>query len=92
LLELNDVGDIQKSSDHDFGADETERLEPFFRTSMIRLGALGNLDMFSGISDPSMGWNATDCSFTSSRTSLIVNAAWRRSGSEKKIGISGTNL
>jgi hypothetical protein len=74
-LGVNSVGDRQKSSDHDFEVDETEASDPFLRTSMIRRGARGNLEISSGIRDVLTGWNATDGSFTSSRTSLIVKAA-----------------
>lgn len=74
-LGVNSFGDRQKSSDHDFGAVDSEACEPLLRTSMIRRGARGNLDISSGIRAVSTGWNATVGSFTSSRTSLIVYAA-----------------
>ena len=72
---LNFVGDRQKSSDHDFGLVEMAAVGLLLRTSMIRLGARGNLEILSGIRDSSTGWNATDGNLISSRTSLTLNAA-----------------
>jgi len=69
---LNSVGERQKSSDHDLSASGTERFEPFFKTSIIRLGALGSVLISSGIMAVSIGWNATDGSLISSLISLIV--------------------
>jgi hypothetical protein len=74
-LEVNSVGDRQKSSDHDFDAEETDEGDPFLRTSKILRGVRGNIEISAGIRNSLIGWNATSGSFTSSRTSLIVNAA-----------------
>jgi len=49
------VGDKQKSRDHDFGAEDTDAPDPFFKTSIIRLVGLGKVLIFSGINDSSTG-------------------------------------
>jgi hypothetical protein len=76
MLGLNAMGERQKSRDQDFGAVDTEAPDPFFKTSIIRLEGLGKVLISSGINDSFAGWNATYGIFMSSRTSLIVNAAY----------------
>ena len=56
-MALNDFGDMQKSRDHDFEAVDAEAVEPFLRTSMIRLGGRGNVFRSCGIRDSSTGWS-----------------------------------
>ena len=72
MLELKAVGDKQKLSDQDLSTSEGESLEPFFSTSMIRLGTLGRLLISDGICSASIGWKATAGRLTSSLISLIV--------------------
>jgi hypothetical protein len=72
---LKRVGDNRKSSDHDLGAEEAVFSDPFMRSWVIRLEALGSLDGSGGRRDGSIGLKNTEGKFMSSRASLMVKAA-----------------
>lgn len=76
VLALKDVGERQKSRDHDLGAVDTDAVDPFCKTSMIRRDGRGKVLMSSGINVLSTGWKAIDGILVSSLISLIVNAAY----------------
>ena len=72
---LKDVGVRQKSRDQDLVADDSGTLDPFFSKSIRRFGGRSNTVVGRGNKTGSMGWNATEGRFRSSRASLIVKAA-----------------
>ena len=74
---LNDLGDKRKSKDQDFRACETVVDEPLAKSCVRRLGVRGSFAVLCGNRAGSIGSKETEGRLSSSRTSLIVKAAYR---------------
>lgn len=72
---LKDFGERKKSKDQDFCACESRLVEPFDSNCVRRFDVLGRCGASRGRRSGSMGLKDTAGSFSSSRTSLIVNDA-----------------
>ncbi len=79
--ELNEIGDRRNSKDQAFDASEGWIDECLSINSTKRFCVRGSFEGSGGSSERGMGAKLTRGSFMSSRTSLIVKAAWRRNQS-----------